>query len=195
MPEYTLVNPIIQGTMKTQFSGKNSLEAANKAYAKLSENFNNNIPKFYFTLQEMKTEKSILGGGKASDYTHFMVSESKKANQVNFRITEHKVKDNEKQFKKFKESVKKINKQNQEGGKKDKKDKDKDKEKYDEFDDDDDYDFPKYKSSYSYSYPISSWWYDPYVYKIKSSYYYLPTYVAPLSPYVSVPLYDYSYII
>ncbi len=193
MPEYTLVNPIIQGTLKTQFSGKNSLEAANKAYAKLSENFNNNIPKFYFTLQEMKTEKSVLGGGKASDYTHFMVSESKKANQVNFRITEHKVKDNEKQFKKFKESVKKINKQNQEGGKKDKKDKDK--EKYDEFDDDDDYDFPKYKSSYSYSYPISSWWYDPYVYRLKSSYYYLPTYVAPLSPYVSVPLYDYSYII
>ena len=120
MPEYTLVNPIIQGTMKTQFSGKNSLEAANKAYAKLSENFNNNIPKFYFTLQEMKTEKSVLGGGKASDYTHFMVSESKKANQVNFRITEHKVKDNEKQFKKFKESVKKISKQNQEGGKKSK---------------------------------------------------------------------------
>ena len=193
MPEYTLVNPIIQGTMKTQFSGKNSLEAANKAYAKLSENFNNNIPKFYFTLQEMKTEKSVLGGGKASDYTHFMVSESKKANQVNFRITEHKVKDNEKQFKKFKESVKKISKQNQEGGKKSKKDK----EKYDDFDDDDDddYEFPKYKSSYSYSYPISSWWYDPYVYKIKSSYYYLPTYVAPLSPYVSVPLYDYSYII
>ena len=193
MPEYTLVNPIIQGTMKTQFSGKNSLEAANKAYAKLSENFNNNIPKFYFTLQEMKTEKSVLGGGKASDFTHFMVSESKKANQVNFRITEHKVKDNEKQFKKFKESVKKISKQNQEGGKKSKKDK----EKYDDFDDDDDddYEFPKYKSSYSYSYPISSWWYDPYVYKIKSSYYYLPTYVAPLSPYVSVPLYDYSYII
>ena len=122
-----------------------------------------------------------------------MVSESKKANQVNFRITEHKVKDNEKQFKKFKESVKKISKQNQEGGKKSKKDK----EKYDDFDDDDDddYEFPKYKSSYSYSYPISSWWYDPYVYKIKSSYYYLPTYVAPLSPYVSVPLYDYSYII
>tara|TARA_B100000424_G_C22940060_1_gene500267 strand:- start:942 stop:1520 length:579 start_codon:yes stop_codon:yes gene_type:complete len=192
MPEYTLVNPIIQGTMKTQFSGKNSLEAANKAYAKLSENFNNNIPKFYFTLQEMKTEKSVLGGGKASDYTHFMVSESKKANQVNFRITEHKVKDNEKQFKKFKESVKKISKQNQEGGKKSKKDK----EKYDDFDDDDDdYEFPKYKSSYSYSYPISSWWYDPYVYRLKSSYYYLPTYVAPLSPYVSVPLYDYSYII
>ena len=192
MPEYTLVNPIIQGTMKTQFSGKNSLEAANKAYAKLSENFNNNIPKFYFTLQEMKTEKSVLGGGKASDYKHFMVSESKKANQVNFRITEHKVKDNEKQFKKFKESVKKISKQNQEGGKKSKKDK----EKYDDFDDDDDdYEFPKYKSSYSYSYPISSWWYDPYVYRLKSSYYYLPTYVAPLSPYVSVPLYDYSYII
>lgn len=192
MPEYTLVNPIIQGTMKTQFSGKNSLEAANKAYAKLSENFNNNIPKFYFTLQEIKTDKSILGGGKALDYSHFMVSESKKANQVNFRITEYKVKDNEKQFKKFKESVRKISKQNQEGGKKDKKDKE---EKYDDFDDDDDYEFPKYKSSYSYSYPISSWWYDPYVYRLKSSYYYLPTYVAPLSPYVSVPLYDYSYII
>ena len=37
MPEFNLVNPVIQGKMTTTFSGKNSLEAANKAYSALSE--------------------------------------------------------------------------------------------------------------------------------------------------------------
>jgi hypothetical protein len=43
------------------------------------------------------------------------------------------------------------------------------------------------KRSTILSEPISFWWYDPYVFRIKK--YYVPTWVAPLAPYVSIPLY------
>ena len=66
------------------------------------------------------------------------------------------------------------------------------KHSYDEDDDifeDDDSEmyFPKMKRSTILSDPISFWWYDPYVFRIKK--YYVPTYVAPLAPYVTIPLY------
>ena len=78
MPDYYLVNPVIVGSLNTKFSGKNNLDAANKAYSLLSENFNNNIPEFYFTLQEVSSDKTQIGGGKVSDYKHFLVKETKK---------------------------------------------------------------------------------------------------------------------
>ncbi len=182
MPEFNLVNPVIQGKMSTTFSGKNSLEAANKAYSALSENFNNNIPKFLFTLQEKKSNVAI-GGGKVSDYKHYEVTEKKTGNKVNFRIVEYKPKNNDKEFKNFKANLKKQIKQNQDGGKKKKKDDDSSSSSESE-----DYKIPKTKTSVSYTVPISTWWYDPYVYRLEAPYYYLPTYVAPLSPYVSIPL-------
>ena len=194
MPEYTLVNPSIRGNIKTSFTGKSSLEAANKAYSTLSENFNNRIPKFYFTLQKTNGQ---TGGGNNNDYLHFLVTESKKGNQVNYRIVDYKPKNNAKALKNFKEHITKLNKE-QEGGKR-KKTSRKKKKKDDDDDDDDDYldydefdddDFPKSKKSlsYSYSYPITHWYYDPYIYSLTTDYYYLPTYVAPLAPYVSVKL-------
>jgi hypothetical protein len=48
---YKLVNPYIQGDMKTSLKSKNSITAAKSFYKGLSEHFNNNIPKFYFTIQ------------------------------------------------------------------------------------------------------------------------------------------------
>ena len=33
---------------------------------------------FYFTLQEKKSDKTQLGGGKLSEYSHFLVTETKK---------------------------------------------------------------------------------------------------------------------
>ena len=83
MPEYYLVNPVIGGSLKTQFSGKNSIHAANEVYTTLSEYFNNDMPEFYFTLQEKKSEKTQIGAGKNTDYIHFLVKETKKGNQRN----------------------------------------------------------------------------------------------------------------
>merc|ERR1711991_46559 len=44
----------------------------------------------------------------------------------------------------------------------------------------------KYVPSSSYSYPIYYWWYDPYVYNLNS--FYVPTFYAPLSPYIEIEL-------
>ena len=51
--EFQLVNPYILGKMKTTFTGKTPLDAATKAYNSLSTYFNNDIPAFHFTLQNM----------------------------------------------------------------------------------------------------------------------------------------------
>lgn len=184
MPEYYLVNPIIGGSLKTKFSGKNNLEAANKAYSAVSEYFSNNIPEFYFTLQEASSE-SNLGAGKAADYKHFKVKETKKNNQVSFRITEHKVESNTKLLNRFKSEVKKITKKTQKGGKKYNYDDDHD--IWDEDDEDDMY-FPKMKTSTVLANPISYWWYDPYVFRINK--YYVPTFTLPLTPYLYYPVLD-----
>lgn len=189
MSEFYLVNPIIGGSLKTKFKADNFLDAANKAYTSLSDNFSNNIPEFYFTLQKAGSENT-LGKGKNSDYKHFIVKETKKNNAVNYRIVEHSAKTKPAINKKFKEQVSKYNKKNQTGGKKHK---DK-KISYDDHDDEDDEDlfddedmyFPRMSSSYVYSSPISYYYYDPYIYNIKN--YYVPTFVAPLTPYIGLPL-------
>merc|ERR1711916_322350 len=106
MSEFYLVNPIVGGSLKTKFKAKNYLEAANKAYTTLSDNFSNNIPEFYFTLQKADSQNN-LGKGKNSDYKHFLVKENKKNNQVNYRITEHTTKNSPKVTKKKKKKKKK----------------------------------------------------------------------------------------
>ena len=183
MPDYYLVNPVIGGSLKTKFSGKNNLDAANKAYTSLSEYFNNNIPEFYFTLQEVSSDKTQIGAGKVSDYKNFLVKESKKNNEVTYRITEYKVTNNSKQLKNFRSKLRKLANKFQLGGK----------IKYDpdseifEDDSDSEFYFPPVKTSTILSNPISFWFYDPYAFRIKK--YYMPTYVAPLAPYITVPLY------
>ena len=62
---YTLVNPFIHGDFKSTVKSKNSVNAAKSFYKNLSEHFNNNIPKFYFTIQK--------GGSGNGKYYHFLV--------------------------------------------------------------------------------------------------------------------------
>lgn len=182
MPEYYLVNPVINGTFDNKISGKNSLDAANKIYNTLSEYFNNDIPEFHFTLQEIKNNKTIIGGGKNSDYLHFKVNETKKDKKVNFRLVSVKVTNNGKQMKEFRNNIKKIQKQT--GGKIKY---DKDDDIIDDSDSDSEMYFPRYKSSKILSSPISYWWYDPYVFRIHK--YYVPTFVHPVVPHISIPIY------
>jgi len=190
--EYYLVNPLIGGNMQTTFKGKNSIDAAKNAYNSLSQYFNNNVPEFYFTLQEIKSKKTLVGGGVNNDYKHFKVVENKSDKQVNFRISPYDVKGNTKQLKQFKEQIQKLNKQQlggstQSGGKKIKYDKDDSSDSDDWLDDDEDHYFPKMSSSTILSNPLSLWYYDPYVFRIQQ--YYIPTFVAPVAPYISIPLY------
>ena len=49
---YNLVNPFIQGSVKTSVKSENSVKAANKIYENISEHFNNDIPQFNLTIQK-----------------------------------------------------------------------------------------------------------------------------------------------
>jgi hypothetical protein len=82
---YKLVNPYIKGDFQTKIKSKNSLNAAKEFYGSLSEHFNNNVPKFYFTIQK--------GGGKK--FYHFEVTENKKKENVNYSIKPYTLKNNE----------------------------------------------------------------------------------------------------
>jgi hypothetical protein len=67
---YCLVNPHIEGEIDTKIKSNNSLKAAKVFYKNLSQHFNNNIPKFYFTVQK--------GGSGNGKYYHFVVKEVRK---------------------------------------------------------------------------------------------------------------------
>ena len=52
--KYHLVNPYIDGDdFESSTNAKNSNEAANKLYSRISEHFNNSVPVFYFTIQKL----------------------------------------------------------------------------------------------------------------------------------------------
>ena len=179
---YRLVNPYLTGNIENTFSGKSALDAASEAYNSLSENFNNNIPKFYFTLQKVNNSENKVGGGKNQDYFHFEVTEEKIDNQVNFRIKPLKEKIDSKRLTQFKKS---ISQKDLKGGKRKKKD---DSSSSSSTDSDflDDSSDAKYKTKYVRSDPIVNWFYDPYLYRLQKVY--VPTFVYPVKPYIEISL-------
>lgn len=96
---YILVNPRLSNS-SIKSSKKNSSEAAEDIWSKLSKNITNYTPNFYFTIQE----------GGSSKLSHFVINET---------IEDDKVKYNLKQFKGKKIDEKSLlNELKQEGGKK-----------------------------------------------------------------------------
>ena len=75
---YVLINPQIKGSFQSKINANNSVEAAKLFYTNMSEHFNNNLPKFYFSIQKGKS-------GKGKIY-HFMVRENKNDDNVSFKI-------------------------------------------------------------------------------------------------------------
>ena len=183
--QYKLVNPFILGKMNTVFTGKTPLEAATKSYNELSQYFNNDIPSFYFTMQKV-TGKNKIGGGKNNEYLHFKVTEKKVGKKVDFKIKSITVK-NGKHMTQYKKSLKKFMGDHQQSGGK--------RYSYDDDDDDDDEDEvyrPRYRTSTDYvlTQPLSYYYYDPVIYSTviaPDTYWYTPTFVAPLSPYIVGP--------
>lgn len=111
---YTLMNPFIVGNNSFTGQGKNSAQAAQEIYAKLSDNYNNNVPLSHFTLA-----RDLKGGGV--NLSHFRVTEIKNGkDQVKYNIKKIKVSpENEKEFfEAHTEFVNKYNAAKQNGGKK-----------------------------------------------------------------------------
>lgn len=180
---YVLVNPYIEGTLKTKIKAKNSNEAAHLIYNDLAQHFNNSVNKFHFTLQK--------GSSGEGGLYHFEVKERKNDNEVTFAIKELSLKNNLELENKFKNNLEKIkNRLNQDGGKHKSKHR-KHKESKDSSDsssdwDSDSEDFYRRARSYPIVQPINYWWYDPYLYKLDSIF--IPTFYPYITPYIEVTL-------
>ena len=178
---YKLVNPYIQGDMKTSLKSKNSVTAAKSFYKSLSEHFSNDIPKFYFTIQK--------GGSGTGKYYHFVAKEVKKNDEVKFNIEAYTPSSVETNIKNFESNLTQFkNKFEQAGGKSKSKSNSKSGKKSKSVLDDSDSDFSDsseefYRRAQTYSpvvnTPIYYWWYDPQLYNIKSFF------VPQLYPYIS----------
>lgn len=188
---YTLVNPFIHGDFKSTIKSKNSVNAAKSFYKNLSEHFNNNIPKFYFTIQK--------GGSGNGKYYHFLVKESKGANdEVKFKVESHNVSNEEANLKVFKSKLVKFkSKFEQAGGKKAKKGSKKGSKAKKSIDDDSDLDSSEdfYRRAQTYkpvvTPPLYYWWYDPGVYGLDSVF--VPTFYSYVTPYIQYSLGGYIF--
>jgi hypothetical protein len=78
---YVLINPRIQGREISSKRSSNS-DAANEIWSELSGNIKNFVPKFYFTLQNTKT----------NGLSHYVVKESFKNDKVKYKLKQYKSK-------------------------------------------------------------------------------------------------------
>ena len=183
---YKLVNPYIKGEFETKIKTKNSIDAAKKFYKKLSEHFNNNVPKFYFTIQK--------GGSGKGKFYHFEVKESKNHEEVNYSIQPYEL-EKEDALKSFIDNFKKF-KGRYNGGAKKRRSKRRSKKRskrrsskksiYDLDDESSSVDFYREAKSYvpATTQPIYYMYYDPLVYNLDSVY--IPTFYAYVTPYIEL---------
>ena len=186
---YCLVNPYIEGKMDTEIKSNNSMKAAKDFYKNLSQHFNNNIPKFYFTIQK--------GGSDTGKYYHFVVKENKSNDEVKFNIEPYVIPQDSKSIKNFETKLSSFkSKFNQFGGKKNSKKNSKKSSKKNmsksRLDDDDELDSSEdfYKKAQTYRPtivpPLYYWWYDPSIYKLDSIF--IPTFYSYTTPYLQISL-------
>jgi hypothetical protein len=184
---YTLVNPLVQGEMKTELSANNSIDAARQFYKLLSEHFSNAVPKFHFSIQK---------GDNSDKLYHFEVVETRKKDNVSFTISPFEgVSSLEASKFTNKYNIAKKNLQPlQEGGKSKRKQKKtkksrkhKDSESESESSSESEVDvYTSYIPLINYNQPIYYWWYDPSIYKLES--YFIPTFFQYSTPILQITM-------
>ena len=191
--KYKLINPYIKGEFESKVEGNNSVEAAKTFYKNLSEHFNNNVPKFYFTIQK---------GGSKGKFYHFEVKEKKTNDEVNYSIKPYKIKDEDSAVEQFVENFNKFKgrfnggapkRKNSKGKKSSRRSSKTKSKKYDSSESSEDsYDF--YREAKSYvpvtSQPLYYMYYDPLVYRLDSVY--IPTFYQYAQPYWEIASYSYK---
>jgi hypothetical protein len=183
---FELINPYIEGSFKTIFTGTTAINAADTCFKNISTYIRNPMPSFYFTLKNMK-------GGKLY---HFKVSEKLiNSNTSDYSIAELDLNIEKQNIDTFEKKIDTLksrqeNKNNLKGGKS--------KKTLDDFDDDSsssssDSDEPKNYSNKTYTeyvyqpqQPILYYWYDPYIYNIPT--FYTPHFSLPVTPLVEINL-------
>ncbi len=181
--KYKLVNPYIKGEFETMIDGKNSVEAAKVFYKNLSEHFNNNVPKFYFTIQK--------GGSGKGKFYHFEVTEKKNKENVDYSIKPFEIQGEEEAMKQYLENFNQFKGRYKGGAKKrgsDRRGSRRSSRKYRDEDDSESDSDDYYREAKSYvpvsSQPIYYMYYDPLLYKLDSIY--VPTFYAYVTPYVEL---------
>ncbi|MBA42969.1 MAG: hypothetical protein CMF62_03040 [Magnetococcales bacterium] len=180
--------------MKNLFSGNTPEDAAQKTWNRLSSYINQNVPRFAFSLERINDKKKF----------HFMVKETIKGGSVNYSLESLSFSNSEKKLNKFLDKVEQFKlKEKQVGGRRKRYEDDDlddddlpdlDDELPDLDDDDDDLD-DDHKDMILQLYrtvsrPINYWYYNPVVYGI--DYIFMPTFTAPLIPYVEIDLSPYN---
>lgn len=182
--KYKLVNPMIEGTLQTEFEGNSTIEAAQTAWNTISKHIYDNVPKFAFTLRD-----------KDGKLHNFVINEVESATKNNGGKIKYKLaslggvnKNIERAFKNKLVEVEQSRKQS--GGVRHKRynnlDEDSD-EDSDEFDEDALYKAIRYKRNINLAQPIVYWWYSPTLYKEYLKNFYMPSFVQ-MTPYVEVEL-------
>ena len=186
--KYKLVNPYIKGEFETKVGAKNSVEAAKTFYKNLSEHFNNNVPRFYFTIQK--------GGSGKGKFYHFEVKEKKVNDNVDFTIKPFEIKGEDEAMKQYLENFDHFKGRfnggaNHNGSRKgsrkgSKKSSRRSSRKHDDESSSESDDF--YREAKSYvpvaSSPFYYMYYDPLLYKVDSVF--IPTYYAYVSPFSEI---------
>jgi hypothetical protein len=196
---FKLVNPFVSGDFNNTFQADTPIKAANSAYKSLSKYFSNNVPLFFFTLQEAQQDGQS-GGGDDKSYMHFKVVEDKVKSDgkynCEYKITSHKVTGGSLQKFKNKIATKAIEARAQAGGHKSRNVTD---ElaifSTDDFDllTIDDSSEPHYRrhrrqNYYTVPRPLTYYWYDPYVYRTRNLY--VPTFINNVKPYIELDFYN-----
>jgi hypothetical protein len=191
--KYKLVNPYIKGEFETKVSAKNSVAAAKTFYNNLSEHFNNNVPKFYFTIQK--------GGSGKGKFFHFEVKETKVNDSVDYTIKPFEIKEEEDSMKQYLENFDRFkgrfNGGARKGSRKSSRKSSKKSSKRRHYDDSssssDSDDF--YRQAKSYvpvtSSPFYYMYYDPLLYRVDSVF--IPTYYAYVSAFTEFNTFGYTY--
>lgn len=200
---YVLINPVIKGSFKSMIKSNNSQEAAKTFYNNMSEHFNNNLPKFYFSIQKGKS-------GKGKVY-HFEVREAKVNDDVKFAINQYNMKGEESINKKLLEKVSAIKKSSQRGGAKKKKSSKKKSSKkrskkksskkgsrggrkskkntmedLEDLEDLEDVLTTEMAIVPTLNNPMYYFWYDPFIYQVSSLF--IPTFYQYITPYIEIDM-------
>ncbi|AYV79785.1 MAG: hypothetical protein Faunusvirus52_2 [Faunusvirus sp.] len=174
--KFTLVNPDITGDFPVTHQADNRMKAAEYFYQQMAELYDKDVPSFYFTIKE------------DDKYYNFQVKERKKGDEVKYDIEEIPVdKSSLDTFvHEYAKNASKKGGKKKHGGGYSSSDSDSGSDVDVNLDDSSDYIDQIYNTKTNYS-GIRYWWYDPYLYQVKTVF--IPTFKAPITPYMHIKLY------
>ncbi len=184
MTKYKLVNPLILGNIKTDYSGKDIDTVAADAWNSISKHVTGNVPRFGFTLKNDENDQLF----------HYMVKEKVSNNKIiDYSIEKMDINLTKNQEDKFINHINKLNKnidkQMGGGSKKRYKDDDSSSSSSSSSSSDSDKLYDKLSFYKSKNKSLQYWWYNPMIYTIYGSSYnsiYIPTFSVPNYPYIEI---------